>query len=196
MNQRMNLPVLLTALLMLGTMHGSHAESEKMAPEEWTGIKIGEKAPDFTLKDQDNKERSLNEFLKKGKTAVVFYRSASWCPYCKNQLIQLQKDLKKIEEEGGLQIIAISYDKTVVLKRFAQQNEITFPLLSDEGSETIDAWGIRNKDAAGKGRIDGIPHPGTYIIDEEGIVRAKLFLEEYQVRHSSEALIEKSRAIQ
>jgi cytochrome oxidase Cu insertion factor (SCO1/SenC/PrrC family) len=47
-------------------------------PEEKTGLKVGTKAPAFTLKDQAGKERSLEEFLKKGKVALVFYRSASW----------------------------------------------------------------------------------------------------------------------
>ena len=50
----------------------------KPAPEEQTGLKVGEKAPKFTLKDQEGKERSLDEFLKKGKVALVFYRSADW----------------------------------------------------------------------------------------------------------------------
>jgi cytochrome oxidase Cu insertion factor (SCO1/SenC/PrrC family) len=50
----------------------------KPAPEEQTGLKIGEKAPKFTLKDQEGKERSLDELLKKGKVALVFYRSANW----------------------------------------------------------------------------------------------------------------------
>jgi cytochrome oxidase Cu insertion factor (SCO1/SenC/PrrC family) len=48
------------------------------APEEQTGMKVGEKAPQFALKDQEGKERSLDEFLKKGKVALVFYRSADW----------------------------------------------------------------------------------------------------------------------
>jgi cytochrome oxidase Cu insertion factor (SCO1/SenC/PrrC family) len=48
------------------------------APEENTGIKTGTKAPTFTLKDQDGKERSLSDLLKKGKVALVFYRSANW----------------------------------------------------------------------------------------------------------------------
>ena len=48
------------------------------APEEKTGPKVGAKAPAFTLKDQNGKERTLDEFLKKGKVALVFYRSASW----------------------------------------------------------------------------------------------------------------------
>jgi cytochrome oxidase Cu insertion factor (SCO1/SenC/PrrC family) len=50
----------------------------KPGPEEQTGLKVGEKAPKFTLKDQDGKERSLDELLKKGKVALVFYRSAVW----------------------------------------------------------------------------------------------------------------------
>jgi len=50
----------------------------KPAPEEQTGLKVGEKAPRLTLKDQEGKERSLDEFLGKGKVALVFYRSADW----------------------------------------------------------------------------------------------------------------------
>ena len=48
------------------------------APEEAPGLKVGDKAPAFTLKDQSGKERTLDEFLKKGPMAVVFYRSAAW----------------------------------------------------------------------------------------------------------------------
>ena len=50
----------------------------KPAPEEQTGLKVGAMAPKFTLKDQEGKERSLDELLKKGKVALVFYRSADW----------------------------------------------------------------------------------------------------------------------
>ena len=48
------------------------------APEAKTGLAVGSKAPAFTLRDQTGKERSLDEFLQRGKVAVVFYRSASW----------------------------------------------------------------------------------------------------------------------
>jgi cytochrome oxidase Cu insertion factor (SCO1/SenC/PrrC family) len=48
------------------------------AQEEKTGLKVGAKAPAFTLKDQNGNDRTLDEFLKKGKVALVFYRSASW----------------------------------------------------------------------------------------------------------------------
>ena len=46
--------------------------------DERTGLKVGEQAPRFTLKDQKGKERSLDEFLNNGKVALVFYRSADW----------------------------------------------------------------------------------------------------------------------
>ena len=54
------------------------APAADKAPDEKTGLKVGAKAPAFTLKDQAGKERSLEELLKKGKVALVFYRSADW----------------------------------------------------------------------------------------------------------------------
>jgi cytochrome oxidase Cu insertion factor (SCO1/SenC/PrrC family) len=48
------------------------------APEAKTGLKVGTKAPAFTLKDQAGQDRSLDEFLKAGKVALVFHRSADW----------------------------------------------------------------------------------------------------------------------
>jgi len=50
----------------------------KAAPDDQTGLKVGENAPRFTLKDQAGNARSLDEFLKKGSVALVFYRSADW----------------------------------------------------------------------------------------------------------------------
>jgi len=54
------------------------ARAADPAPEEKTGLKVGEKAPEFTLKDQAEKERALKEMLKDGPVALVFFRSASW----------------------------------------------------------------------------------------------------------------------
>ena len=100
-------------------------------------------------------------------------------------MVQLQSSLKEIDASGG-QVVAISYDSLTVLKRFAAKSAITYPLLSDAGSKTIDAYGIRNKEAPE--RWSGIPYPGTFIVDTNGIIRSKLFLEGYQDRHASEAL--------
>jgi cytochrome oxidase Cu insertion factor (SCO1/SenC/PrrC family) len=66
------------AALSLAAAAARAQEKGKPAPEEMTGLKVGEKAPGFTLKDQDGNDRSLGEFLKGGKVALVFYRSADW----------------------------------------------------------------------------------------------------------------------
>jgi cytochrome oxidase Cu insertion factor (SCO1/SenC/PrrC family) len=61
-----------------GTLLAPAGRASDPAPQEKTGLKVGEKAPAFTLKDQNGKERTLDEFVKQGKVALVFYRSASW----------------------------------------------------------------------------------------------------------------------
>ena len=104
----------------------------------------------------------------------------------------MQRDLKLIED-AGVQIVGISYDEPKVLKTASERMKITFPLLSDPESKTIDAYHIRN-DAA-KGRAAGVPNPGTFILDREGVIRAKLFLEGYRDRHTTEALITAAKAV-
>jgi cytochrome oxidase Cu insertion factor (SCO1/SenC/PrrC family) len=69
--------ILLFAISLGLALAGFGLAADKAA-EEKTGLKVGTKAPAFTLKDQAGKERTLDEFLKQGKVALVFYRSASW----------------------------------------------------------------------------------------------------------------------
>ena len=80
-------------------------------------------------------------------------------------MVQLQADLKKIEA-AGIQVVGISYDSPAVLKRFSDRAKITFPLLSDPESQTIDAYHIRNE--AARGKAEGVPEPGTFILDQRG----------------------------
>jgi peroxiredoxin len=107
-------------------------------------------------------------------------------------LVQLQRDLKSIEA-AGVQIVGLSYDEPAVLKRFSDQAKIGFPLLSDPESKTIDAYHIRNE--AAKGKAVGVPNPGTFLLDQGGVIRAKLFLEGYRARHTTDALIEAAKAV-
>lgn len=88
----------------------------------------------------------------------------------------------------GTQVVGVSYDSVDVLKGFAEANGIEFPLLSDEGSVTIWAYGVHNR--------EGLPHPGTYLIDQDGIVRAALFLDGYRDRHANDELIEAAMKIE
>jgi cytochrome oxidase Cu insertion factor (SCO1/SenC/PrrC family) len=69
---------LTTAVVLLAAPTAWSQKEGKPAPEEQTGPAVGTKAPKFKLKDSQGKERSLDEYLKKGKVALVFYRSADW----------------------------------------------------------------------------------------------------------------------
>ncbi|MBI3837319.1 MAG: peroxiredoxin family protein [Planctomycetia bacterium] len=101
-------------------------------------------------------------------------------------MVQLQSDSKAIEATGT-QVVGISYDSVEKLKKFVDAKKITFPLLSDEGSKTIHAFGIHY--------MGGLPHPCTYLIDQKGIVRAKLAIEGYKQRHENAELIKAAEEI-
>lgn len=85
-------------------------------------------------------------------------------------------------------MVGISFDPVPKLERAAAQLKVMFPLLSDEGSKTIDAYAIRNREVPKS--ADGIPHPMTFVLDQDGVIRAKLFHEGYRQRHTSADLIE------
>ncbi|HEY8504580.1 MAG TPA: peroxiredoxin family protein, partial [Gemmataceae bacterium] len=86
-------------------------------------------------------------------------------------MVQLQKHQEQLRK-AGVQVVGISYDPVEVLAEFAKKANVTYPLLSDPGSETIRAYGVLNEQA--KGRAEGVPHPATFLIDKKGVVRAKL----------------------
>ena len=169
--------LLVAALLSTGLAAAGEATPEN------TGLSVGQRAPAFTLKDQNDKEVSLEDLLKKGPVALVFFRSADWCLYCKLQVVQLQRNLEEFKASGG-QVVGISFDSVEVLQRFSKRSTITFPLLSDVGSKTIDAFDIRDKESS-----KGNSYHGTFVIDQQGVVRAKLFQVSYQERPAVEALI-------
>ncbi len=102
-------------------------------------------------------------------------------------MVQLQEELKAIEDTNT-QLVGISYDSVDILKKFADSQQIGFPLLSDDESKTIHAYGIHYK--------DGLPHPCTYVIDQEGIVQAKLAEKGYVRRHPAKALVEAAGGVE
>lgn len=100
--------------------------------------------------------------------------------------MQLQRSLPEIQR-AGLGLVAVSYDSTATQRAFADKYGITFPMLSDQGSKTISAWGILNREATG--RSVGIPYPGTYILDADGLIVSRNFELAYQERDSATSII-------
>ena len=91
-------------------------------------------------------------------------------------------------KQAGVRLVAVSYDEPKILFEFGKQHKIAYALLSDPDSKAIEAFGIRNKEAKGS-RIDGVPYPGTFLVDSEGVIRAKIFYEGYKKRHEAEDIV-------
>ena len=161
------------------------------------GLKVGTKAPDFSLKDPSGKTIKLSDQLKNGPVILVFYRGA-WCPYCNLQMKQL-RDIQPQISKYKASLIAITPqtpDKS--LEQF-KQDGFPFPVLSDldykiiksynllwEVSPELDAaykhaFGLDVSNYNGNGRR-GLPVPGTFVIDKKGIVRATFADTDYQKR--------------
>lgn len=97
--------------------------------------------------------------------------------------------MKDIERDGrGL--AAISYDSVSVLADFARRRGITYPLLSDEGSTTIKAFGILNTTVAPTNSAQyGIPFPGTFFLNRNAVVQSRVFERAYQERDTISSLL-------
>ena len=102
--------------------------------------------------------------------------------------MQLQGRYDDIRKQG-LGLIAISYDSPETLKKFADSRGITFPLVSDSGSAVIKGFGILNQQQEPGTRSYGIPHPGTFIVDRQGVVTARFFEDAYQERYTAAAIL-------
>jgi len=91
-------------------------------------ISVGAPAPEFTLKDQTQKEVKLSDF--KGKKVVVVFYPLDWSPVCTNEHACFVQDLKKFESLDA-QILGISVDSAWSHKAFAEKMNISYPLLAD-----------------------------------------------------------------
>jgi hypothetical protein len=102
--------------------------------------------------------------------------------------VELQGRLAEIRN-AGLGVAAISYDPVPVLSDFSARRGITFPLLSDPGSETIKRYGILNTTVDSKNALYGYPFPGTYVVDKQGVVTSRFFEEAYQERDTVSSIL-------
>jgi peroxiredoxin len=71
--------------------------------------------------------------------------------------------------------------------------KVTIPLLSDPASKTIEEYHILNP--AARGKATGVPYPGTFIVDQSGVIRAKVFLEGYRQRSSAAEIVKAAEAV-
>jgi mycoredoxin-dependent peroxiredoxin len=92
-------------------------------------LSVGAAAPDFSLKDQNQKDVKLSDFRGKKKVVIVFY-PLDWSPVCTNEHVCFVNDLKRFEDLDA-QVLGLSVDSVWSHKAFAEKMGIHYPLLAD-----------------------------------------------------------------
>jgi hypothetical protein len=90
---------------------------------------------------------------------------------------------------AGIEVFAISYDRQDAQAAFAEQHDIDYHMLADEDSAVIKQYGILNTLIAEDEGVYGIPFPGSYLVDEAGLVEEKFFHREYQIRETGSTVL-------
>lgn len=168
------------------------------------GLKLGDKAPDFSLKNAFGKKVKLSSELKNGPVILSFYRG-SWCPFCNLQLHALHKSMPQFKKYGA-QLILVTPQTPDKSKGQIEKDQYTFEVLSDLESKVMKQYklfykldaelvrvykknGLDIESFNGKGR-NVLPVPGTYVIDKNSIIRAVHADVDYKKRMEPQAIID------
>lgn len=127
-------------------------------------IKIGDKLPELSVKNQEDKELSLSVFL--GKKLALYFYPKDDTPGCTAQACSIQNGEQKLREMG-VSVVGVSADSAASHHKFATKHRLSFPLLSDTDKTIIEAFGVWGpKKFMGK-TYDGI-HRKTFLFNESG----------------------------
>jgi peroxiredoxin Q/BCP len=131
-----------------------------------TNLKVGDKAPNFSAKDELGNTISLSDY--KGKKLVIFFYPKANTPTCTAEACNLRDHYKDLKDKG-YEILGVSADSQKKQSNFKKKFSFPYPLLADEDKSVIkafDVWGPKKF----MGRtFDGI-HRLTFVIDEHSII--------------------------
>jgi len=146
-------------------------------------LNAGDKAPDFTLKDQDGKEHSLSDY--KGKRVLLYFYPKDDTPGCTMEACEM-RDGKAAMARAGVVVLGVSGDKVRSHAKFAEKFKLNFPILADEEKETIKAYG-----AWAKKKFMGREYMGilrvSYLIGPDGKIE-KAYAKVKPGTHAAEVL--------
>ena len=132
-----------------------------------TKIEIGQKAPDFKLFDNQQKARTLNEFL--GDKLILAFFPGAFTSVCTKEMCTFRDSLAKLDGMKA-KVVGISVNDPWSSREFAEKNMLTFPLLCDYKREVIRLYDVELPNFAG---LDGYTAAkrSVFILDKQGIVR-------------------------
>jgi peroxiredoxin Q/BCP len=144
-------------------------------------IKVGQKAPQFSLPDQDGTTHSLSQYA--GKKVLLYFYPKDDTPGCTTEACNFRDGYKEFAKMG-LVILGVSKDSVKSHKKFAEKFSLQFPLLSDESGEVVEKYG-----SWGKKKFMGREYMGiirnSFLIDEEGQI-AKIYESVKPAEHAEE----------
>ncbi|QQY83018.1 AhpC/TSA family protein [Tamlana sp. s12] len=160
-----------------------------------TALQVGDQAPNFTLKNALGNPVSLNDYLKKGKVILTWYRGG-WCPYCNLTLHELQEELPNFKANDAT-LIALTPELPDQSMTTAEKNKLEFEVLSDIGNNVAKEYGIVFKltdevaeiynEAFDMNGYNGdksneLPLAATYIINQNGVIEYAFLDADYRNR--------------
>lgn len=125
-------------------------------------LSLNEKAPDFSLENQDGKIVKLSDFKGKKNVVVYFYPKDN-TPICTKESCSF-RDAYEVFQKLGAEVIGVSGDSVQSHKEFIADHKLPFTLLSDEKGELRKAWGVPKTAMMMPGRV-------TFVIDKDGVCR-------------------------
>ena len=183
--------LLLTSLLSICIFFGN-------AQSNPAGLKVNDKAPEFSGKDQHGKTITLNNELKKGKVVLIFYRG-QWCPYCNKELKSITDSLSLISSKGA-SVVAITPELPENVTKTIDKTKASYSIISDNGLKIMKAYDVSyavEGEMAAKYKSYGIdfmkangsnganlPVPAVYVIDTNGNIIYRYFDVDYHNRAS------------
>lgn len=127
-------------------------------------LKVGDTAPAFSLPSADGAAVALKDF--RGKKVVLFFYPKDDTPGCTKEACSFRDNLARVKRKGAV-ILGMSADSPASHKKFVEKFDLSFPLLSDESKETIQAYGVWQEKTFMGRKYMGIVR-STFIIDEKG----------------------------
>lgn len=139
-----------------------------------TRLEPGQPAPAWTLPDAEGREVSLSDFA--GRTLIIYVYPAAMTPGCTTQACDF-RDNEAVFAREGYAVVGVSPDPPTKLARFAEQESLPFPLLSDESKEMLQAYGAYGEKQSYGKTVVGVIR-STFVVDGEGVLE----LARYNVR--------------
>src|SRR5690349_4163473 len=145
---------------------------------------VGSRAPDFTLTSHERQPVTLSQ--QRGKPVVLAFFPAAFSSVCQKELCTFRDSLARLNAAHA-QVFGISVDTFFTLKAFHDQQQLTFPLLSDFNKDVIRQYGVFNEDMIG---LKGIAKRAVFVLDKDGVVRHREVLEDARNEPNYEQVFE------